>query len=138
MDDLTHEQLDFQVEPFKKKEECHCHNHKTIEDAIAFLEGDIKIHAATVDKEEGNDVLPDGDQKKNAVQKSCEEQVKRIHAAFPDSKNDQAHHLDLLHKVINAQLQVDVDKHKGEVHHHKKKHVQHYEDLKKAYFDSFK
>ena len=139
MDDPTHETLDFQVEAFKAKlDGCHCHNHKTIEDAIEWLCKDIRVHAATVDKEEGNDKLVETDQKFNHVQKATEDQSKRILAAFPDSKDNQAHHLDLLHKVIHAQLQVDIDQHKGEVHHHKKKHVQHYETLKKTYFDSFK
>jgi len=140
MDDKTHESLDFQVESFKPKEKEHEHPHGTIDDCIAFITKDIKQTAEKIDIEEGNDKLEESDNKKNSVSKATEEQVKRILAAFPENKHDQAHHFELLYKVIHAQLQVDVDKHQGEHgerHHHKKKHVEHFEELKKAYFDSF-
>ena len=137
MDDQVHEVLDFQVEGFKRKEECHCHHHHTIEEAIEHLTKSVRESSARLDEEEGYDQLDDSNPEKNHVSKASEEQISRIHKAFPDSKNDQAHHLDLLHKVLHSQLQVDMDKHEGEVHHHKKKHVEHYENLKKAYLDSF-
>ena len=143
MDDQVHAELDFHCEFEKeglglvpKQDKSHSHSHGSIEEAIEFLQKEARQDAEIVDKEEGNDKTED-ESKKNLVQKSCEEQIKRILSAYPESKNDQAHHLDLLHKVIHAQKVVDIDKHQGETHHHKKKHIHHFELLTKTYADSF-
>ena len=74
---------------------------------------------------------------KNHVSKASDDQIKRIHDTFPDNQQEQAHHLDLLHRLLHSQLRVDIDKHVGEVHHHKKRHIDHFEKLKKKYLDSF-
>jgi len=51
MDDQVHEVLDFQVEGFKPKQECHCHH--TIEESIEDLINMVRENSALLDSEEG-------------------------------------------------------------------------------------
>jgi hypothetical protein len=135
--DSEHFLVDFQVDDFIPKKVDFKHVHESIEKAVNFFLKDIHISAATVDAEEGYFKLPDTDPMKNHVAKASEEQVKRILAAFPTNLHEQAHHLNMLHQVLHAQVQCDSDKHKGEHHNHKKRHVEHFELLTNTYLASW-